>query len=118
LHLVCTLGGLPIAFALTGAKADERETLLDIFATEPGLVFDRPGPTLIGDKNYFGREFEAHRVNKRDLQRTDRPRTAPRPHPGGVTIRVLQRILALTAAIWHNHHTGQPVMRSLTAYAH
>jgi hypothetical protein len=25
LHLVCTLQGLPIAFALTGAKADERE---------------------------------------------------------------------------------------------
>jgi hypothetical protein len=22
--------------------------------------------------------------------------------------RVLQRILALTAAIWHNDHTGQP----------
>ena len=37
LMLVCTLGGLPIAFALTGAKADERETLLDIFATEPEL---------------------------------------------------------------------------------
>ncbi|GLW55041.1 hypothetical protein Kpho01_30520 [Kitasatospora phosalacinea] len=32
--------------------------------------------------------------------------------------RVLQRILALTTAIWHNHHTGQPVMRSLTAYDH
>jgi hypothetical protein len=59
LHLLCTLGGLPIAFALTGAKADERETLLDIFATEPTLVTDRPpGQTLIGDKNYFGREFE------------------------------------------------------------
>src|SRR5690348_6119698 len=26
LHLVATLGGLPIAFALTGAKADERQT--------------------------------------------------------------------------------------------
>ncbi len=38
--------------------------------------------------------------------------------PGVVTIRVLQRILALTAAIWHNHHTGQPIMRSLTAYDH
>ena len=25
LHLVCTLQGLPIAFALTGAKANERE---------------------------------------------------------------------------------------------
>src|SRR6185437_4167859 len=32
LHLACTLQGLPIAFALTGAKADERETLLDLLA--------------------------------------------------------------------------------------
>jgi hypothetical protein len=29
LHLVCTLHGLPVASALTGAKADGRETLLD-----------------------------------------------------------------------------------------
>jgi hypothetical protein len=28
LHLLCTLGGLPVGFALTGAKADERRTLL------------------------------------------------------------------------------------------
>jgi hypothetical protein len=59
LHLVCTLGGLPIAFALTGAKADEREALPDIFATEPELVSGRPGQTLTGDKNYFGLGFEA-----------------------------------------------------------
>jgi hypothetical protein len=38
--------------------------------------------------------------------------------PGGVVARVLQRILALTAAIWHNDTTGQPVLRSLTAYDH
>lgn len=38
--------------------------------------------------------------------------------PGGVMVRVLQRILALTAAIWHNDRTGQPVMRALTAYDH
>ena len=38
--------------------------------------------------------------------------------PGGVAVRVLQRILALTAAIWHNDHTGQPVKRSLVAYDH
>ncbi len=37
---------------------------------------------------------------------------------GGVIVRVLQRVLALTTAIWHNEHTGQPVMRSLTAYDH
>ena len=35
-----------------------------------------------------------------------------------VWVRVLQRILALTAAIWHNHHTGQPTLRSLIAYGH
>jgi hypothetical protein len=31
---------------------------------------------------------------------------------------VLQRLLALTAAIWHNHHSDQPVLRPLTAYDH
>ena len=38
--------------------------------------------------------------------------------PTGVIVRVLQRLLAMTAAIWHNDHTGQPVLRSLTAYDH
>jgi hypothetical protein len=38
--------------------------------------------------------------------------------PAGVIVRVLQRILALTAAIWHNNTTDQPVLRSLTAYDH
>jgi hypothetical protein len=36
----------------------------------------------------------------------------------GVATRIVQRLLALTAAIWHNHHSGRPVMRSLTAYDH
>jgi hypothetical protein len=38
--------------------------------------------------------------------------------PAGVIVRILQRILALTAAIWHNDRTGQPVKRSLIAYDH
>jgi hypothetical protein len=38
--------------------------------------------------------------------------------PGGVVTRVLQQLLALTAVIWHNDHTAQPVLRSLTAYDH
>jgi Transposase DDE domain len=38
--------------------------------------------------------------------------------PAGVIARVLQRLLALTAAIWHNHHSHQPKLRSLTAYDH
>jgi len=36
----------------------------------------------------------------------------------GVTTRVAQRLLALTAAIWHNRATGQPTTRSLIAYDH
>src|SRR6266496_2782485 len=35
LHLVATVGGLPVGFALTGAKADERQTLLQIFDSDP-----------------------------------------------------------------------------------
>ncbi|MCF6429268.1 MULTISPECIES: IS982 family transposase [Amycolatopsis] len=36
----------------------------------------------------------------------------------GVTARIAQRLLALTAAIWHNRATGQPTTRSLIAYDH
>jgi len=30
----------------------------------------------------------------------------------------MQRVLALTAVIWHNDATGQTVLRSLIAYDH
>ena len=36
----------------------------------------------------------------------------------GVGARIAQRLLALTAAIWHNRATGQPTTRSLIAYDH
>lgn len=56
LHLVCTLSGLPVGAALTGAQADERTVLLDILDdTAP----HRGGQTLIADENSSGREFEA-----------------------------------------------------------
>jgi hypothetical protein len=150
LHLVCTLHGLPIAFALTGARADEREVLVDLLSVEPELVAARPGQTLIADKNYYGRQFE--RVLAELGVRLLRPARKGEPErpgahlfkplrqliesvndtfkgqldlelhggrtPGGVAVRVLQRILALAAAIWHNHKTGQPILRSLVAYDH
>jgi hypothetical protein len=150
LHLVCTLQGLPVAFALTGAKADERDVLTGMLTDSPDLVTARPGQTLIGDKNYYGRDFEAALAAAGlTLLRPARKGEPPRPgtqffkplrqviesvndtfkgqldleqHGGhtvrGVTARVLQRILALTAAIWHNDATSQPVMRSLLAYDH
>ncbi|MGH3404470.1 MAG: transposase [Streptosporangiaceae bacterium] len=38
--------------------------------------------------------------------------------PAGLWARVLQRLLALNAAIWHNWMIGAPVKRSLIAYDH
>ena len=58
LHLLGTLHGLPIGFALTGAKADERTVLLDILDTDRTLTADRRNQVVIADKNYYGREFE------------------------------------------------------------
>ncbi|MFF0476508.1 hypothetical protein [Streptomyces sp. NPDC004284] len=47
-----------MAFALTEARADERETLLDLLSVESQLTAERPGQALIGAKSCFGREFE------------------------------------------------------------
>ena len=149
LHLVATLGGLPVGFALAGAKADERQVLLSIL-DDQALLAGRPGQLLIGDKNYYGKDFEAalagagltllrparkgepERAGARffkplrqvieSINQTFKAQLDLERHGGrtidGVIVRILQRILALTAAIWHNHHTGQPVPRSLTAYDH
>lgn len=57
LHLLTTLHGLPIGFALTGAKADEREVLLGILDQTPHPL--PRGGIIIADKNYFGGSFES-----------------------------------------------------------
>jgi len=84
LHLVCTLAGLPVAFALTNPKDDEREVLMSMFQVEPNLVADRPGQTLIGDKNYFGREFEQRLDDARI--RLLRPARKGEPERAGSTL--------------------------------
>jgi Transposase DDE domain len=150
LHLVCTLHGLPVGFALAGAKADERQVLLGILAADPSLVATRPGQTLITDKHDYGAGFQAElaaagvrllrparkgepdragahlfrplrqvieSINQTFKGQLDLERHGGRT-PAGVVVRVLQRILALTAVIWHNDHTGQPTARSLLAYDH
>jgi hypothetical protein len=52
-----TLHGLPIGFALSGAKADERQVLAGILDSD--LAAGRPGQVIIADKNYYGREVKA-----------------------------------------------------------
>lgn len=44
---------------MIGAKADERQTLLDVLGDDPDLVITRTGQTLIADKHYYGRDFKA-----------------------------------------------------------
>jgi hypothetical protein len=56
LHLITTPSGLPVAYALAGAKTDERDTALDMIALDPGL--HRPGQILMGDKGYRRADFE------------------------------------------------------------
>jgi hypothetical protein len=92
LHLVCTLHGLPVLFALTGANAVDREVLAELLAVEPELVAARPGQVLIADKNYYGREFEAGlaEVGVRLL----RPARKGEPHrTGGRLLRPLRQLI-------------------------
>ena len=149
LHLLTTLHGLPIGFALAGAKADERQVLPDILA-DPALTAGRASQIIIADKNYYRHDFEASLADDRICllrpARKDEPERAGtrffkplrqviesindtfkgqlnlEQHgghtPAGVMVRVLQCILALTAAIWHNDRTGQPVKRSPVGYDH
>ena len=148
LHLLCTLQGLPVGYALTGAKADEREVLTGILEALPLPLTE--GQTIIADRGYYGRDFEAGLAAAeitllRPARKGEKPRRGQHllkplrqviesinatlkthlnleAHGGrtiaGVTVRVLQRILALTAAIWHNLNVGNRPLRSLTAYDH
>jgi hypothetical protein len=81
LHLLCTLGGLPVLFALSGAKADEREVLLGMLEAAPDVVAAHPRQTLIADRHYYGRAFERE-LTERDL-RLLRPARRGEPERAG-----------------------------------
>ena len=148
LHFVATPSGLPITFALAGAKADERDICSAMLA-HGGIA--RQGQTIMADKGYrsagFEEDLKAAGISLiRPATKTEAPR-AGKPflkklrqtiesiydtlkdqlglerHGGrtraGVCVRVLQRILALTTVIWHNQTTNRPgPARSLIAYDH
>ena len=134
LHGLFAPDGTPRALALTSPKNGEREVCLGLLER-----VERHGPiTVIGDKGYAGRDFEAHAA---DLgARIVRPRRKDEPGRGphlapirqriesifqtckdlltlerhgartlhGLRARISQRFLALTAAIALNHQLGRP----------
>ena len=146
-----TPSGLPVAYALTSATTDERDTALAMIHLDPDLA-ERAGQVMMGDKGYRSVTFESElnaggitlirpslksekttrplqqflkpfrqiieSVNQTFKAQLDLERHGARK-PAGVCARILQRILALTAAIWHNETTNQPgPARSLLAYDH
>lgn len=148
LHLVCTPVGLPVTFALADPKLDERDVARDLFEAEPALMRPGQrilADKGYRSKEFEG--FLADQgvtlirpAHKRDRGRTTSPLLKPLRQliesvnatlktqldlerhggrtPGGVTTRVLQRLLALTAVIWHNAKTDQRPLRSLVAFDH
>jgi hypothetical protein len=137
---------MPVIWGLANPKLGEREVMTALLEADHHLV--RDGQVILADKGFAGAEFEqviarlgAH------LVRPDR-RDEPARHgrlasirqwieaifdtlkgqldleahggrtPAGVYVRVAQRLLALTTAIWHNWTINAPVKRSLIAYDH
>jgi hypothetical protein len=80
------------------AKADERRVLLDIPHADADLT-NRPKQLMIGDKNYFGAQFEAALPEANiELLRPARQGEPDRP--------CSRSCKPLRQTIWHNNHIG------------
>ncbi len=114
--LATRLGG-QVLVADKGYRSSELEKLL----AEMGITLVRPA--MAGEPERPGRQFLKpfrqiiESVNQTLKAQLDLERHGGRT-PAGVIARVWQRMLALTAAIWHNQNTGEPVLRSLVPYDH
>ncbi len=148
LHLIATLHGLPIGFLLTAAKTDERHALLamledpDLARPHPQILIADQNyygtdfettittadltllrPTRKGEQPRPGQHFfKPLRQTIESIIDTGKGQLGLEQHgghtPTGVITRILQRLLALTAAIWHNDHTNTTTLRTLTPYDH
>jgi hypothetical protein len=143
LHTLFAIDGTPRALALTSPKIDEKQVCLELVARcrrQPGQFL-----TLVGDKNFRGKQFEAdlaaldaaiHRPRRKDepgkslhlapirqriesIYWTAKDILTLERHGArtlhGLRTRLACRFLALTAAIALNHRLGLP-SRSLAQY--
>jgi hypothetical protein len=146
LYLVCTGDGMPIMWCLADPKIGEREVLAALLDNNHHLI--RNGQVLLADKGFSGAEFAALtesmalrllRPDRKDetyrngnlggvrqwiesVNQTLKGQLGLERHAGrtpyGVFTRVAQRLLAMSAGIWHNWQTGVTSKRSLIAYDH
>jgi hypothetical protein len=142
LHGLFAIDGTPRALTLTSPKVGERDVCLDLLA-RVNRTSERL--TVIGDKGYAGKEFQAAAADldatilrpRRKNERGKGPHLAPirqriesifwtckdilclERHGArtlrGLRARIASRFLALAAAIALNHRLGRPT-RNLTPY--
>jgi hypothetical protein len=148
LMLICTADGTVTGFGLANPKLmGEREAVRQLLRAQPANR-PPAGSAVVTDKGLAGQETEALFTGLDLLlirpARTDEHPSRPFPNwlrqrveaiiwtlkhqlglehhggrvPAGLWARVVQRLLALNAAIWFNWRIGAPVKRSLIAYDH
>jgi hypothetical protein len=148
LLLITTVDGTVTGFGLANPKLlGEREQTRQILTRQPANR-PAPRTAVVTDKGLSGQDTEQFftdlgltliRPARRD-EKTPRPfpnwlrqrieaiiwtlknQLGLEDHggrvPAGLWARIVQRLLALNAAIWHNWTIGAPVKRSLIAYDH
>jgi hypothetical protein len=75
--------------------------LTDPLAAEPGLAAARPGQTLIGDKNYFGRGFE-HQLAEQDIRLLRPARKGEPEQPGAPLFKPLRQVIESVNATFNS----------------
>jgi hypothetical protein len=148
LLLLTTADGTVTGFGLANPKLmGEREQTRQILTHQPANI-PAPGTAVVTDKGLSGEQTEDFFTDVDLLlirpARTDE--TTPRPFPNwlrqrveaiiwtlknqlgleehrarvpvGLWTRIVQRLLALNAVIWHNWNIAAPIKRSLIAYDH
>ena len=99
-----------------------RSAAFEQVLNQAGMILIRPATKTEKPRpgNRFLKPFRQiiESVNNTFKTQLDLERHGERTKPG-VIARILQRLLTLTAVIWHNETTHQPgPARSLTAYDH
>jgi hypothetical protein len=148
LLLLVTAEGTVTGFALANPKLlGERQAVRQLLVHQPANR-PPAGSALVSDKGLSGEQTEAFLADLGLVlvrpARTDEHRPRPFPNwlrqrveaviwtlkhqlglehhggrvPAGLWARIVQWLLALNAAIWHNWTLGAPVKRSLIAYDH
>src|ERR687897_534264 len=124
LHLLCTLHGIlaadpDLSTGRTGqiVIADKNYFGRDFEATLTDAGLELLRPARKGEAPRAGNQFfKPLRQVIESINDTLKGQLNLEQHgghtPAGVWVRVLQRVLALTAAIWHNDHIDAPTPRS------